>query len=107
MLGYEQANRYTVYDTTGTVVAHLLEDLGSIGTAIGRQLLRTRRSFSATVLSPDGNQVIFRLRRPAYLINSTIYIEDGEGNRIGEVQQRWHLYRRRCVVQGKPLRMET
>ena len=32
-----------------------------------------------------GEQVIFRVRRPMYLINSTIYVEDGEGNVIGEV----------------------
>ncbi len=95
LLGFEQANRYTVYSGSGQVVAHLLEEEGSIGRAIGRQLLRTRRPFTATILNPSGDQVIFRLRRPAYLISSTIYIEDGEGNRLGEVQQSWHLWRRR------------
>ncbi|KAH7622753.1 hypothetical protein Ndes2526B_g03592 [Nannochloris sp. 'desiccata'] len=95
LLGFEQANRYTVYNGSGDVVAHLLEEEGSIGKAIGRQLLRTRRPFTATVLNPSGDQIIFRLRRPAYLISSTIYIEDGEGNRLGEVQQSWHLWRRR------------
>ena len=29
-----------------------------------------------------------------YLINSTIVVEDGEGNEIGEVRQRWHLWKR-------------
>jgi uncharacterized protein YxjI len=95
LLGFEQANRYTVYNGSGEVVAHLLEEEGSLGKAIGRQILRTRRPFTATVLDPSGEQVIFRLRRPAYLISSTIYIEDGEGNRVGEVQQSWHLWRRR------------
>ncbi len=38
--------------------------------------------------------MIFRLRRPFYFINSTILIEDGEGNVVGEVHQRWHLWRR-------------
>ena len=32
-----------------------------------------------------GRQIIFRVRRPMYLINSTIYVEDGEGNTVGEV----------------------
>lgn len=95
LLGFEQANRYTVYDAAGEVVAHLIEEEGSIGRAIGRQILRTRRPFTATVLSPAGDQVIFRLRRPAYLISSTIYIEDGAGERLGEVQQTWHLWKRR------------
>ena len=95
LLGFEQANRYTVYDGAGEIVAHLLEEEGSIGRAIGRQLLRTRRPFTATILNPAGDQIIFRLRRPAYLISSTMYIEDGAGERIGEVQQRWHLWKRR------------
>ncbi|BDA48458.1 Altered inheritance rate of mitochondria protein 25 [Coccomyxa sp. Obi] len=95
ILGFEQANRYTVLDQDGNVVALMAEDMGSIGTAIGRQLLRTRRSFTATVFSPDGSQVIFRVRRPVYLINSTIIVEDGEGNLVGEVHQRWHLWKRK------------
>lgn len=38
----------------GNLVALLAEDEGSFGKAIGRQLLRTRRNFTATVFSPDG-----------------------------------------------------
>ncbi|KAL4451629.1 hypothetical protein ABPG75_007291 [Micractinium tetrahymenae] len=93
LLGFEQANCYTIYDQHGNLVALLAEDEGSIGKAIGRQLLRTRRNFTATVFSPDG-QVIFRMRRPMYLINSSIFVEDGAGNVVGEVHQRWHLWRR-------------
>jgi uncharacterized protein YxjI len=95
LLGFEQANRYTVYDQDGTIVAHLLEDEGSLGRAVGRQILRTRRPFTATVLTPQGDAVLFRIRRPAYLVSSTMFIEDGNGQRLGEVQQRWHLWRRR------------
>ena len=54
VLGFEQANKYTVLDQAGNVVALLAEDLGSFGASVGRQLLRTRRSFTATILSPDG-----------------------------------------------------
>ena len=39
------------------------------GTAIGRQLLRRRRRFKATVFTPDGSQVICTVERPFYLIN--------------------------------------
>lgn len=95
LFGFEQSNRYTVYDENGAVVAHLLEEEGSLGRAIGRQLLRTRRPFFATIVSVEGTEVLFRLRRPAYLINSTMFVEDGEGNQIGEIQQRWHPWRRR------------
>ena len=42
--------------------------------------------------------VVLRLRRPAYLINSTIYIENGDGEVIGEVRQKWHLWQRNYDV---------
>ena len=35
-------------------MALLAEDAGGLGTAVGRQLLRTRRPMTATVLSADG-----------------------------------------------------
>ncbi|KAL3131136.1 hypothetical protein ABBQ38_000441 [Trebouxia sp. C0009 RCD-2024] len=94
IFGFEQANKYTIYDQEGNVVALLAEELGSFGKEVGRQLLRTRRPFTATVFSPDGSQIIFKVRRPFYFINSSIFVEDGEGNTIGEVQQRWHLWQR-------------
>eukprot|EP00879_Flechtneria_rotunda_P017867 GHRR01018727.1.p1 GENE.GHRR01018727.1~~GHRR01018727.1.p1 ORF type:complete len:463 (+),score=113.14 GHRR01018727.1:109-1497(+) len=94
ILGFEQATKYTVYDQDGSVVALIAEEISGIGNELQRQLLRTRRSFRSTVLSADGTQVLFRVRRPAYLINSHMYIEDPQGEVVGEVRQRWHLWRR-------------
>lgn len=45
-----------------------------------------------------GLQVIFRVRRPAYLISSTMFIEDAVGEAIGEVRQQWHLWRRNYAL---------
>ncbi len=94
LLGYEQANKYSIRDQDGEVVALLAEEHGGVGRTILRQVLRTRRGFTATVFSRDGSEILFRLRRPPYLISSTMYIEDGYGNRVGEVQQEWKLLRR-------------
>ncbi|KAF8057768.1 phospholipid scramblase family protein [Scenedesmus sp. PABB004] len=94
LLGFEQATKYTVYDQEGGVVALIAEEGGGLGTEVARQLLRTRRSFTSTVLSADGSQVVLRVRRPAYLISSTMYIEDPQGGVVGEVRQRWHPWRR-------------
>ena len=54
ILGFEQCNKYTILNEAGETVALLAEDVGGLGSAVGRQLLRTRRSLTATVLSPDG-----------------------------------------------------
>lgn len=58
ILGFEQAQKYTVYDQDGNVVALMAEDQTGLADALGRQVLRGRRSFTATVLSPDGNATL-------------------------------------------------
>lgn len=93
ILGYEQANKYTVRDERGDVVAYIAEETPSIASAIGRQLLHTHRSFVATLLDAAGN-VMLRVRRPFYFINSQMNIEDAAGQPLGEIVQRWHLWRR-------------
>lgn len=50
-----------------------------------------------------GSQVIFKVVRPFYWISSTIYVEDGEGNRVGEVRQRWHLWKRQGTPTWNPV----
>jgi hypothetical protein len=49
-----------VYDEAGQVVAQVAEDYGGLGNELGRQLLRTRRSFTATVFSADGARAATR-----------------------------------------------
>lgn len=61
---------------------------------ITRNLLRTHRPFKATVFDKDQN-IIFRIRRPMYLVSTSIFIESPEGETIGEVHMNWHLWRRR------------
>lgn len=57
-MGFEQANKYTVLDQDGNIVALLAEDMGGLGKEAGRQFLRTRRSFTATILSPEGGRIL-------------------------------------------------
>ncbi|WVZ86966.1 hypothetical protein U9M48_033676 [Paspalum notatum var. saurae] len=71
------------------------QPVGSIrekSNVIFRQLLRTRRPFVAEITDAMGN-VIFKVRRPFWLINSSIYAEV-DGKEIGVVHRRWHLWRR-------------
>ncbi len=94
MLGFEQANKYTVFNQDGQVVALLAEDDSFVRT-ITRQLFRTRRPFTATVLSPDGTEILFRIQRPFYLLASHARIVSADGETVlGEIFGRWHLWRR-------------
>ncbi len=54
ILGFEQATKYTVYDHAGEVVALMAEQRTGIANELGRQLLRTHRSFTTTVFTADG-----------------------------------------------------
>ncbi|CAK9230308.1 unnamed protein product [Sphagnum jensenii] len=92
--GFEQQNRYVIMDPRQpqAPVGFIVED----SNILLRQFMRTRRPFTASVMDAVGNE-IFRVRRPMFLINSSIYIEvDGEV--VGECHRRWHLWRRNYDV---------
>ncbi|KAK3278594.1 hypothetical protein CYMTET_13478 [Cymbomonas tetramitiformis] len=57
------------------------------------QVLRGHRGFTATLFSPQG-ELIMKITRPFYVISSSLKVEDQHGEVVGEVQQRWHLFRR-------------
>ncbi|KAK4835944.1 hypothetical protein QYF36_016686 [Acer negundo] len=90
VLGFEQENRYAVVD-----VCYPQSPVGFIreqSNVIARQLLRLRRPFVAYITDAMGNE-LFRVRRPFWWINSSIYAEVN-GKEIGVVHRRWHLWRR-------------
>ncbi|KFK39072.1 hypothetical protein AALP_AA3G197100 [Arabis alpina] len=90
VLGIEQENRYCVVD-----VCYPQAPVGSIrekSNLLARQLLRIRRPFVASITDALGNE-LFRVRRPFWWITSSIYAEI-DGEEIGVVHQRWHLWRR-------------
>lgn len=93
LLGFEQANKYTIYNQHGDVVALLAED-DSITRTVGRQILSNHRPINATVLSPDGQHILFRIKRPAYVFSSCAHIVDEDGAPLGDVFGRWHPLRR-------------
>lgn len=91
------------------------EDRGFLST-IQRQVFRTHRPFRSTILDVDGN-VVLRVNRPFAWINSRTMVsrpiddttmldnaekrregEDEERAIVGEVQQVWHLWRRRYNI---------
>lgn len=90
VLGFEQENRYAIVD-----VCYPQAPVGFIreqSNVIARQLLRLRRPFIASITDGSGNE-LFRVRRPFWWITSSIYAEIN-GEEIGVVHRRWHLWRR-------------
>lgn len=66
----------------------------SLGKSITRNVLRKNRPFRATVLDKHGDPV-FVIRRPFYVVSTSMFVETPEGEVMGEVYMNWHLYRRR------------
>ncbi|KDN46462.1 Scramblase-domain-containing protein [Tilletiaria anomala UBC 951] len=112
-LGFEQANRYALLSPTGQPIGYLAEEEpGILGGSLRRQLLRTHRPFTATLLSTSG-QPLLLFKRNFTLVNSTVQVfrldpswdgsgygsragQEGEGMKlIGESQQVWHPWRRK------------
>jgi hypothetical protein len=88
--GFEQENRYVIMDPRQpqAPVGYIAEE----SNWLVRQLMRTRRPFVATIFDGSSNE-IFKVRRPSWFINSSIYVEV-DGKVIGECHRRWHLWRR-------------
>ncbi|KAF0892281.1 hypothetical protein E2562_014851 [Oryza meyeriana var. granulata] len=90
MFAFEQESRYIIMDPLfpQSPVGFIREK----SNVIFRQLLRSRRPFVAEITDAMGNE-IFTVRRPFWLINSSIYAEVN-GKEVGVVHRRWHLWRR-------------
>ncbi|KAA8496888.1 Phospholipid scramblase family protein [Porphyridium purpureum] len=94
LLGFEQANRYTLRaPPDGQVVGYIAEET-SLGKSLVRNMLRTHRAFKATVLDVHAEPVLV-IRRPFFWISTSLFVETPTGELIGEVHMKWHLYRRR------------
>jgi uncharacterized protein YxjI len=96
VFGFEQANRYTIRAAPGGEVVGYIAEEDSIGRSITRNILRTHRSFKATILDKNG-QPVFVIRRPFYVFSTSLYVDEaGEnGLNLGMVKMSWHLWRRR------------
>lgn len=99
LLGFEQANKYTIRAAPGGAVVGFIAEVDSIGKSIVRNVLRTHRSFKATVFDAHGDP-IFEIRRPAYLISTNMYIHEpgDDGAEIGQIEMAWHLWKRRYAL---------
>ncbi|KAL2315247.1 Phospholipid scramblase [Schizosaccharomyces pombe] len=99
-LGYEQANRYVILNQQGQHLGYIAEQgASSILSSLSRQFFHTHRAFKADVMDSNG-QLVLQLNRPFSWINSRLQIHSIDYSKssstlVGEVLQKWHLWRRR------------
>ncbi|KAK1859122.1 hypothetical protein I4F81_001719 [Pyropia yezoensis] len=99
LLGYEQANRYTLRAAPDGAIAGYIAEEDSLGKSLLRNVARTHRSFTAMILDAAGTPVV-RLRRPFYLMSTSMFVEEPDGRPLGEVHMTWHPLRRRYALHG-------
>ncbi|OJD19197.1 hypothetical protein AJ78_00810 [Emergomyces pasteurianus Ep9510] len=75
LLGFEQANRYTILDAQGNHVGYIAEKGNGMGSMMARQWFRTHRSFVTHVFDKHQNEIL-RFHRPFSWINSRIRVYD-------------------------------
>jgi len=105
-MGFEQSNRYAITNEHEEPLGYIAEEPRGILSVFSRQILRTHRPFRAIVMDAAGSPILW-IRRPFAWINSRMFVQQlkdldnytTEGEPIldtfAEVQQRWHLWRRR------------
>ncbi|TPX39722.1 hypothetical protein SeMB42_g05527 [Synchytrium endobioticum] len=97
-IGYEQANKYAIKTPQGLDIGFIAEEETAFTGIIMRQILRTRRPVKAVILDAAGN-IVLKVSRPIkWFLNSKLFVHDASDNLIGEVQQVWHLWRRKYDV---------
>lgn len=66
--GFEQANRYVIYDGSGNHVGYMAEQEKGMGNMMARQWFRTHRSFVTHVFDKHENEVLRVWRLPCQWI---------------------------------------
>ena len=97
LVGFEQANHYTLFNRHGQIVGYMAEENTSKSGAVLRQVSRTHRPFTATIFDPAGN-ILIKVERPFYFVSTSLYVRDAYKKDIGEVHMNWHLWRRRYAL---------
>ncbi|KAF8123970.1 Scramblase-domain-containing protein [Boletus edulis] len=116
-MGFEQSNRYVITNLAGDSLGYIVEEPRGFLSMFARQVFRTHRPFRALVMDLEGSPVLW-IRRPFSWINSRMFVQSprdyhapGEPvlDTFAEVQQEWHLWRRRynLFLRATPHRVLT
>ena len=94
LIGFEQANHYTIYNRHGAIVGYMAEENTSMKSTVLRQVAKVHRPFTATIFDAHGS-ILMRVERPFYFVSTSLFVRDAYRREIGEVHMKWHLWRRR------------
>lgn len=97
LLGFETRNKYRILDENEQAVAYAAEQATGFTGAVLRHIFGHWRSFKVIIY--DNNKVpLYTLHFPFRWFFKTLYISDAEGRRIGHLQERFAIFRKKFDV---------
>jgi len=94
LTGFETKNKYQILDDEKRVIGFCAEQGRGLWAFIKRSFLRAHRSLVIHVFDSSGNLILI-LDRPYYWFFSTMVVKDARGATIGQIDQRFAIFRKR------------
>ena len=96
LTGFEARTAYEICTEQGAVLARVGEVSDGFLSTVGRWIFKGRRPFELVIES--GGAPAIRLRRGWFWWLSTLEVEDGRGQSLGTIEQRFAFFQRRFEV---------
>ena len=97
LLGFETRNKYKILDENQRPYAYAAEEKTGFGGAILRHIFGHWRSFKVIIFN-DQREPIYELQFPFRWFFKTLYVTDTKGRRLGHLQQRFAIFRKKFDV---------
>lgn len=94
LTGFEQKNKYEVFDQFGKKVFYAVEVGGS---TMGRLFLKALRAFEIHILDSGGN-IFLKVKRPFKFLFHECFIYDNKDKLLGTVKWEFALIRKKYIV---------
>lgn len=94
LLGFETRNKYQISDEYGQVIGFCAEQGTGVWSYIKRYFLRNHRTLEVFIFNNQG-QTVIKIQRPFYWFFSTLFVFDENDKQIGQIEQRFAIFRKR------------
>lgn len=97
LLGFETRNKYRILDQYKEPLAYAAEQSTGITGTILRQILGHWRSFKVIIFD-EKREEVYKLHFPFRWFFKTLYVSEASGRRIGHLQERFAIFRKKFDV---------
>lgn len=97
LIGIETRNKYRIHSETEQNVAYAAEESTGFGGTLLRLFLKHWRSFRVIIFD-NQRRPVYTLQFPFRWFFKTMYVSEASGRRIGHLQQRFAIFRKKFDV---------